>query len=437
MPDIIMPHSKGSEDALIGAVLIDNEQLSRLAVQPEDFYIERNRWVWAAILDMRRAGKQIDTVTLAVTLNARDQLGQIGGQPELMRYSAACDTSIDAPSYAAEVKDCARRRYCLQAAQKLARAMIDRTTDITGEIAAHIEDISRAAQNITGAEHIKRYLGIAWDELVAAMEKPKDVYGIETGLTGFDRITWGLQPGETMLLSGDPGVGKSLLAMQLACGMGKHTPGAVFELEMTGLAVVRRRLSAISQVPTYKFRQGHITDDEYQSIVAAIAEMEKLNIWLSDASSWTTMEMRVELQRLKSQYGVKWFMVDYQGLLKDNAGANWIERERIVSARLHDIAKDLQIAGLIIDTQNKAGIANKDAGQARLSGAAGKLYDADQIAFLECREPVSRMYRLKWEKLREGADARRALDLQLTTGFPAFREIVRQERGYKTPYKEE
>jgi replicative DNA helicase len=425
--DTILPHSPANEAGIIGAVIIDNEQLTRLVIQPEDFYIERNRMTWEAILTMRREGRAIDTITLATELNNRGQLGNVGGMAGIMRYSTGCVSSYNAPSYAVEILEDARRRLAIEALQRCAGAMFDRSNEMTPPIATCVDSLSKAIQRINGADHLKVYLSRVWDELVEAMANPKDIFGIATGLPGFDAITHGLQQGETFKLSGDPGVGKSLLAMQLACGMAKSAPGAVFELEMTAAAVVRRRLSAIAEIPTYKMRSGHVKEDEFQSIVGAMAEMEKLDIYLSDSSSWTTLELRVELQRLKAQYGIKWFMVDYEGLLKDELrGENEIARGKVISSRMHDMTKDLNLAALIVDVKNKAGMGQSETGQQHLAGSSGKAYDADQIAFLEVKDAVARTYRLKWHKIREGGDSNRALDLMLTTGFPSFREITRR-----------
>jgi replicative DNA helicase len=423
----IPPHSPANEAGLIGAVIMDNEQLTRLTIQPEDFYIERNRVTWEAILTMRREGKAVDTITLATELNNRGQLGNVGGMAGIMRYSTACVSSQNAPSYQAEIAEDARRRLAIEALQRCAGAMFDRSQEMSPWIAECVDRLAKATQKINGADHLKVFLSRVWDELVEAMANPKDIFGIATGLPGFDAITHGLQQGETFKLSGDPGVGKSLLAMQLACGMAKSAPGAVFELEMTAAAVVRRRLSAIAEIPTYKMRSGSVKEDEFQSIVGAMAEMEKLDIYLSDSSSWTTMELRMELQRLKATHNIQWFMLDYEGLLKDELrGENEIGRGKIISSRMHDMTKDLNLAALIVDVKNKAGMGQAETGQQHLAGSSGKAYDADQIAFLEFKDATARTYRLKWHKIREGGETNRILELMLTTGFPAFRELERR-----------
>ncbi len=50
-----MPHSRNAEESFIGGALIDGEIVRRVTVEPEDFYIRRNGFIWAAIQDITRA----------------------------------------------------------------------------------------------------------------------------------------------------------------------------------------------------------------------------------------------------------------------------------------------------------------------------------------------------------------------------------------------
>ncbi len=275
-----------------------------------------------------------------------------------------------------------------------------------------------------GAVSITQHLRELYELVEARAENPKEVYGLETGIPDFDKITAGLQQGEEFILAGQPGTGKSLLAFQMACGMaGNGYAGAVYSLEMTSLAMVRRRVSALARIPTYNLNSGVGMNDRWDKFTKAIEEMEKLsNLFISDASDWTTLQMRADLSRLKQQEDVKWFVVDYHDLLADSYGKDAIEKSAYLSQQLHGICKDLNLAGLVIQSLNKAGY-HQTPTMANLSGSTKVMHTADHIAFMVQDEKQDNIVNLIWDKVREG-EGKRAMKLVRVKGFPAFENYM-------------
>ena len=83
---ITTPHSPTAEEAVIGCVLIDPELLGKLDLQPEDFYIVRNRWVYQAMTYLRKNGKEVNYITVCALLDERKQLQEIGGPQRITGY---------------------------------------------------------------------------------------------------------------------------------------------------------------------------------------------------------------------------------------------------------------------------------------------------------------------------------------------------------------
>ncbi len=46
------PHNREAEEAVLGAILINEEVYYEVAqiLKPDDFYIVRNRWIWEAFM---------------------------------------------------------------------------------------------------------------------------------------------------------------------------------------------------------------------------------------------------------------------------------------------------------------------------------------------------------------------------------------------------
>ena len=420
-----LPHSVEAERALLGSILIDPECMRSLSLESGDFYLLRHQTIFESMSRVGSREKSIDILTLIEDLNNVGQLEKIGGRGYLTDLVTSTPTSMHADSYAATIKDKARRRVVLSVARDITQAVFASGVDLESAVSTAVSSLVMSAGKNDGLKPYSEFVGSLLSQVSDAYAEPKQYYGIPTGFGAFDDITSGLQRKEVFMLSGEPGVGKSLLAMQLGVGMAKGangvpgTPGAVFELEMSGIATVRRTMSNVSGVQARLLRSGHMTQEQYDAVLGAVAEMERLPIYMSDRTDWTTIAMRAELARLKDR-GIGWVIIDYLGLLKDDQDKDEIERSAAISDRVHDIAKDLDLAIIAVHDMTKASVTGQVSGQAGLAGSRRVMYNADMTAFLRKGKGENELY-LSWEKFREDSPKRR-IKLEQRPGFPMFTE---------------
>jgi hypothetical protein len=109
----------------------------------------------------------------------------------------------------------------------------------------------------------------------------------------------------------------------------------------------------------------------------------------------------------------------------DNVGKDRTEKSEYLSRQIHGICKDLDLAGIVIQSMNKQGFSSSPR-MSHLSGSARVSYDADQIAILAEDEKEENVVNLIWDKMRE-SDGNRVLKLVKTPGFPAFGEYAKNE----------
>src|SRR5262245_51698403 len=83
----VPPHSLEAEAAVLGGILLDNQQLDRMVemLKPEDFYVPANRSVFEAMVDLFGAAQPIDVVTLTNRLQEKERLAAIGGASYIAR----------------------------------------------------------------------------------------------------------------------------------------------------------------------------------------------------------------------------------------------------------------------------------------------------------------------------------------------------------------
>ena len=422
-----LPHSVEAEEALLGAVIINGSIIDKIDLMPEEFYIDANGLIFSVI---RSLGMDADIVSIIEVLERRNKLDYVGGQSYITGLMNKCPATYNYETYQRIIRDTATRRKVIINAEELAKSAFDENTNIEEVISSGVSGLVSSVKSSSGAEHISKYLGELCDLAEERAANPKTIYGLPTGLRDFDRITYGLQRQESTILAGPPGTGKSLLAFQLACGMAENGySGVVYELEMTGIAVVRRRISALSKIKTYNINSGIDMDKGWTEFIAAIDKMATLPIFISEESNFTTMQMRADLARLKAKEDISWFIVDYMGLLSDRSNDNELDRLKYISHSLKAIAKDLNLAGLVLQSVNKEGYSNPS--MANVSGPTAIHHDADQIIVMSSGIPdnknLQNVVTLTWEKMRE-SDNDRILSLYKQPGLPVFSEYTTEEQ---------
>jgi replicative DNA helicase len=430
MPDIMPPCSPEVEESLIGAVLIDPECMRDIDLDPDEFYIDRNRWIYSTCQELRSTGANIDILTVSERLKELNRLGEVGGNARLTKIIENCPTSQHARDYAAIIRDDARRRTALAISSQIAVRAYDKSTSFNDFIPDGIDRLSRLSLAEQSAVHWNHYLSLLYDEIEAAYKNPKETFGIPTGIYDYDAITGGLIRGEEVKLSGEPGVGKSILAMQMVIhAASKGHPGACYHLEMRGASIARRAISAWSGVTTRIMRTGKLSAEDWEKVTSAIETCGTLPIYMSDSPAWNTASLRVDIERQIALHRIEWVLIDYEGLLTDDPDRGEIERSKIISSRLHGIIKDLNLAGLVINDMNKEGIKKGDGGQASLAGSARSLHDADSIWILKQDKEMPNVVKLISEKLREGDTGKsRVLELYKSTNpaLPEFKNPIKQ-----------
>jgi len=434
-PENLQPHSREAEEALVGAVLKWPDDFDAIDVEPEDFYILRHRMIWQAFRALRSRNREIDELTVSEALRERKQLDDVGGSEYLSELIGCVPFGHNPQGSAEIVRGMAHRRNLLHLASEMAKASYDFQTDIQAKADEFMSRLAAANRMTGGAVHWSKFLSELYDEIDERAKDPKDIYGIQTGFADFDRVTGGLQLGESMILSGKPGVGKSMLAVQMAEQMADSAPGAIYSVEMKGRSVMRRLVSAKASVSTRALKSGRIDEGDWPAITQAIEALESKPVYMSDAAGWTTTSLRADLTRLKASCGVQWFVFDYLLLASDAPGADEIERSAVISRNMKLICRHLDLAGVIIHSMNKEGIAASVPDQQNLRGSGQVSFDADLICFLTEYQQMSPMEAIPkadrdnvrmlfFGKGRELEDPRKYLRLVKRPGYPSFADYA-------------
>ncbi len=118
----IIPANPEAEEAVLGSLLIDPDAIMKVAsfLRADDFYRERNGWIYQAILDLHEHRQPADFVTVVDELERRDLLQQVGGASYITSLISEAYTSVNVENYARIVERTATLRRLISAASQIA-----------------------------------------------------------------------------------------------------------------------------------------------------------------------------------------------------------------------------------------------------------------------------------------------------------------------------
>jgi replicative DNA helicase len=385
-------HDAETEKAILGCFLIDQALIDTIGLEPDVFYFIRNRVIFETMYKMHKSGTQIDNITLGAEINKLGKLAEFGGDAYITELISCGTLSYNSESYAAILAEKRNRRRLIEIAEMLAKAANDEKKQISDCIPGAINNLSNIeTKKDNSTITIQQLMSEALDDIDYRIAHPSDIWGIETGYPQFDFVTGGLQLGEIFILSGLPGKGKSMWAMQAGLQMGAKNYGVIYSIEMRRLAVARRWISGKSGVDARVLKSGRIVDGQYSKIISTVDHIAaNTELLMCDEPRMKLHDLRSRIAKAKQNYGIKWMIIDYLYLL--DAGTNDdTEKTNIISQELKLICREFDIAGIVIHSMNQAGMKNMEDGKDNLHGAlrgsAQTEYTGDLIAFLRDYDP--------------------------------------------------
>lgn len=376
----IIPHSRETEEALLGSVLINPAWVKLLDLSKRDFYIHRHGWIWEALRELDYEEKEIDFITVCERLDTKKQLAELGGPAYLTALINCVPTSMNAETYARILKDRTARRELLELANEVAKQAYQLETPVTLIQGRLIDKATNARQTVQGSVSVETWMSKAYDAIMDA-ERNGVPAGIPTGFVDFDKITGGIKPGRFEILSGVPGMGKSIFYQNVSVNLSKAgSPGNLYSAEMPAHDMSLRLISAEAGIEVARLENGELREGEHTKLAHAIGVISELPLFVSDANGWTIPSLRADLTRAQAERGIQWFVFDYMDLLRDEYGDNETERTKYLSRQLRAICRDLGLHGMAIQSMVKSGFGNP--GMEHLAGSAGLAYDADLIMFI-------------------------------------------------------
>ncbi len=236
------PHNIELEQALLGAILVNNEAFHHVAnfVEPRHFYEPVHAKIYEIAASLIRVGKIATPINVRPFLPSDLTVVDLTASQYLARLVADATTVINATDYGRSIRDFAERRnliaICEATIAAAANAKPDQTAQAIGNAA--VEGLAEIITSDTthGAGTI-RPIGAAMADYVgyvaAVYQGTAGDDIIKTGLRDLDERTGGMARGSLVVLAGRPGMGKTTVAVAIGRNAARLGHGvAFFSLEM-------------------------------------------------------------------------------------------------------------------------------------------------------------------------------------------------------------
>lgn len=377
-------------EAAIEPVVLD----VRLAA--EDFYRDRHRVIYEAILSLNEDNVAIDALTVAERLTQQGTLEQAGGRDVVTGLAATVPAAGNAAHYAGIVKENSVLRRLDKAAKEIQQSVVDRG-DTTGELVERAERLLfQVAHNEQASDFksVEDVLHEEWDRLQYLHENSEELIGTPSGFRDVDRKTGGFQAGNLIVIAARPSMGKSTFVCNIAenVALKANLPVALFSLEMSETELAQRFLASQARISSDKLRKGTVSESDWPKVMGANNSLANAPLWIDDSSDLSLLELRAKARRLHAEMrrqndgkGLGLIIVDYIQLLRaDDTHANRVEQVGQFSRGLKLLSRELEVPVIAVSQLSRAPEQRPDKrpilSDLRESGSIEQ--DADIVGFL-------------------------------------------------------
>jgi replicative DNA helicase len=368
------PHSADAEESLLACCMIDGGDSITACLEakltPEAFYEPANRVIFEVLCDLYRSGNPVDEAVLAEELRKRGLLDGVGGLVRINQITDRIPTTAHRTYFLEQVRENALLRQLIG----VATSAIERCYQYQGGIEEFIDKVERDMFQVTqdrtsdSAREMKEPIKEATAVIAKMLERRGELTGVSTGFVDLDKMLFGFQKQEMIILAARPSMGKTSLALNFAESAAlpankKHAPVGVllFSLEMGSAQIALRMLCSHARVNMQRLRDGFVgRDSEDTSRLGRSAEaLKAAPILVDDSSNLSIMEMRAKArrvaQRLRDKGGLGLIVVDYLQLVSGtDPKANREQQVAEISRGMKAMAKELHVPVIVLSQLNRA-----------------------------------------------------------------------------------
>ncbi|MDY6934777.1 MAG: replicative DNA helicase [Spirochaetota bacterium] len=392
------PQDLDAETSCLASILMNKDALLKVTgiLSAGDFYLDRHRIIYEAIIELERRNLPVDLITLKQQLSDLNRFDKIGGDPAIVELYRSASTSVNAEYYAKRVKELSLRRRLIAVSTDVVEKCYDMARD-TDELIDEVEhDVFRVTERriTSDLKSIDDILNETMVDIRKMYETKKPITGIPTGFADLDVILSGLHKSDLIIVASRPSMGKTSLALNMANHIALKEMGAVlfFSLEMPATQLGLRLLCIEAMIDSQRVRTGHISSDEFNKLFSVSGKLEKTPIYIDDTPAVSIFELRAKARRMAQRESLGLIVVDYLQLITSSIKTERHLQIAEISRALKQLARELSVPVLALSQLSRAVEARIDQrpqlSDLRESGSIEQ--DADVVIFIYREERVKK-----------------------------------------------
>ena len=404
------PHNIEAEQALLGAILVNNEAYYRVSdfLEPRHFLEPIHQKIYELAASLIRAGKLATPITLKTFLPADIDIAGLNASQYLARLAAEATTIINAAEYGRTVYDLAVRRALIVIGEEMVNEAFDAAVDSSPrdqieETEKRLYELAETGRYDGGFQRFAQALTRAVDMAAHAYQRDGKLSGLATGLDDLDRMMGGLQPSDLVILAGRPGMGKTALATNIGYNVARAWQGQIgadghmktvnggivgfFSLEMSAEQLATRIIAEQTEIPSSRIRRGGISEADFERIKDISIELQSLPFYVDETGGLAVAQLAARARRLKRQRGLDLLIVDYLQLLQGTsrrASEGRVQEITEITTNLKALSKELNVPILALSQLSRQVESREDKrpqlSDLRESGSIEQ--DADVVMFV-------------------------------------------------------
>jgi replicative DNA helicase len=394
----VPPQAKELEEAVLGAIMLEKSAFDTVVeiLKPECFYVEGHQRIYRSMQSLAQKSQPIDIFTVVEELKTRMELDVVGGAYYVTKLTNSVVSSANIETHARIILQKFIQRELIRISGEIIGDAYEDSTDVFDLL----DDAESKLFEITN-NHLRKNFDSIDTVLVKTIQRIEDlrhkqdeITGVPSGFPSLDKITYGWQPTDLIILAARPAVGKTAFALNLArnaaLSASKPTSVAFFSLEMSSAQLVQRILSAEAEILMEKIARGRLEEHEMKQLYKkGIDRLAKAPIFIDDTPALNIFELRAKCRRLKNKHNVGFIIIDYLQLMSgagENRNGNREQEISRISRDLKGLAKELQVPIIALSQLSRAVESRKEGekipqlSDLRESGAIEQ--DADMVMFL-------------------------------------------------------
>lgn len=348
---MLPPQAVELEKAVLGALMLDEEKLHGVFEKLHEglFYKNEHQIIFDAIRKLVRNNHEVDLLTVTEQLLRDGNLEAVGGAFYLSQLTSHMVSAAHIEYHITILTEKFIQREVIRTSTENIKEAYDVSCDA-------LELIDKAQSRLMDvSERSFRRDGMSLDDIMNDAERilffdDADEYRVPSGFIELDRITSGFQPGTLIILAARPAMGKTACALSMARNIAVDfkKPVAFFSLEMKGVELVMRLLSAETEISSNKLKNASsMYPVEKDYLVKKIQELREAPIYIDDTAGLDIFQLRAKCRKMKRKYGIKIVFIDYLQLMTSSGEANKNRnREQelsSISRQLKEMSKELDI----------------------------------------------------------------------------------------------